>query len=32
LGRFVPEPWPTRPSVPKKKSTETKAQAAQEAA
>ncbi len=32
LGRFVPEPWPTRPSVPKKKSTKTKAHAAQEAA
>ena len=32
LGRFVPEPWPTKPSVPKKKSTKTKAQAAQKAA
>ncbi len=32
LGRFVPEPWPTMPSVPKKKNTKTKAHAAQEAA
>jgi hypothetical protein len=32
VGRFVPEPWPTMPSVPKKKSTEAKAHAAQEAA
>ncbi len=32
LGRFVPEPWPTIPSVPKKKTTKTKAHAAQEAA
>jgi hypothetical protein len=32
LGRFVPEPWPTMPSVPKKKSTKTKAHAPQEAA
>src|SRR2546426_1056673 len=32
LGRFVPEPWPTRPSVPKKKNTKSKAQEAQEAA
>ncbi len=24
LGRFVPEPWPTMPSVPKKKNTKTK--------
>ena len=32
VGRFVPEPWPTMPSVPKKKSTKTKAHAAQEAA
>ncbi len=32
VGRFVPEPWPTRPSVPKKKSTRTIAHAAQEAA
>jgi hypothetical protein len=30
LGRFVPEPWPTRPSVPKKKN--AKAPVAQEAA
>jgi hypothetical protein len=28
LGRFVPEPWPTMPSVPKKKNTKTKAHAA----
>jgi Transposase DDE domain len=32
VGRFVPEPWPTRPSVPKKKSTKSKAHATQEAA
>ena len=32
LGRFVPEPWPTRPSVPKKKNTKSKALVAQEAA
>ena len=32
LGRFVPEPWPTRPSVPTKKNTKTKAHLAQEAA
>jgi hypothetical protein len=32
VGRFVQEPWPTRPSVPKKKSTKTRAQSAQEAA
>ncbi len=32
LGRFVPEPWPTRPSVPKKKNTKSKAHVAQEAA
>ena len=32
LGRFVPEPWPTRPSVPKKKNTKAKAHLAQEAA
>jgi Transposase DDE domain len=32
LGRFTPESWPTRPSVPKKKSIKTKAHAAQEAA
>jgi hypothetical protein len=31
-GRFVPEPWPTMPSVPKKKTTKTKARMAQEAA
>ena len=32
VGRFVPEPWPTRPSVPKKKNSKTKAHVAQEAA
>jgi hypothetical protein len=32
LGRFVPEPWPTRPSVPKKKNTKSKVPVAQEAA
>lgn len=32
LGRFVPEPWPTIPSVPKKKNTKTKAHVPQEAA
>ena len=32
LGRFIPEPWPTRPAVPKKKSTKAKAHLAQEAA
>ena len=32
LGRFVPEPWPTKPSVPKRKNTKTKAHVAQEAA
>jgi Transposase DDE domain len=32
LGRFIPEPWPTRPSVPKKKSTRTTSHAPQEAA
>ena len=32
LGRFVPEPWPTTPSVPKKKNTKSKAHVAQEAA
>ncbi len=32
VGRFVPEPWPTRPSVPKKKNTKSNAHAAQEAA
>jgi len=32
VGRFVPEPWPTRPSVSKKKSTRTIAHVALEAA
>ncbi len=32
LGRFVPKPRPTMPSVPKKKNTKTKAHATQEAA
>jgi hypothetical protein len=32
LGRFAPEPWPTRPSVPKKKNTKSKTQVALEAA
>ena len=32
LGRFVPEPWPTTPSVPKKHNTKSKAHVAQEAA
>jgi hypothetical protein len=32
LGRFVPEPWPTTPSVPTKKITKSKAHGAQEAA
>ncbi len=32
LGRFVPEPWPSMPSVRKKKNTKTKAHTAQEAA
>lgn len=32
LGRFVPEPWPTMPSVPKKKNRKSKAHVAQEAA
>jgi Transposase DDE domain len=32
LGCFIPEPWPTMPSVPKKKNTKTKAHVAQEAA
>lgn len=32
LGRFVPEPWPIRPSVPKKKNTKTNAHVPQEAA
>ena len=32
VGRFIPESWPTRPSVPKKKSTKTIAHAPQEAA
>jgi len=32
LGRFIPEPWPTMPSVPKKKNTKTNAHVPQEAA
>ncbi len=32
LGRFVPEPWPSMPSVRKRKNTKTKAHTAQEAA
>jgi|SRR5215470_13258987 len=32
LGRFIPQPWPTRPSVPKKKKAKIKAHVAQEAA
>jgi len=32
VGRFVPEPWPTQPSVPKKKNTKAKAHVPQEAA
>ena len=32
VGRFVPEPWPTKPSVPKKKNIKSKAHVAQEAA
>ena len=32
VGRFVPEPWPTIPSVPKKKTTRTKVYVAQEGA
>jgi hypothetical protein len=32
VGRFVPEQWPTRPSVPKKWHTKSKAHVAQEAA
>jgi hypothetical protein len=32
VGRFIPEPWPAMPSVPKKKNTKTKAHVAQEAA
>jgi hypothetical protein len=32
LGRFVPEPWPSMPSVRTKKNTKTKAHTAQEAA
>jgi hypothetical protein len=32
LGRFVPVPWPTIPSVPKKKNTKSKPHMAQEAA
>jgi hypothetical protein len=32
LGRFVPEPWPTLPSVPKKKNIKARVHVAQEAA
>jgi hypothetical protein len=32
VGRFVPEPWPTMPSVPKKKNTKSRVPLAQEAA
>ena len=32
VGRFIPEPWPTMPTVPKKKNTKTNAHVAQEAA
>ena len=32
VGRFVPEPWPTTPSVPKKKNTKAKVKVPQEAA
>jgi hypothetical protein len=32
LGRFIPEPWPTRSSVPHKKNTKAKAHLPQEAA
>ncbi len=32
LGRFVPDPWPTSPSVPKKKNMKSKSHVAQEAA
>lgn len=32
VGRFVPEPWLTRPSLPKKKNTKARAHVAQEAA
>ena len=32
VARFVPEPWPTQPSVPKKKNTNAKAHVPQEAA
>jgi Transposase DDE domain len=32
LGRFIPEPWPTMPTVPKKKNTKTNAHVPQEAA
>jgi hypothetical protein len=32
LGRFVPEPWPTKPSVPKKTNAKIKAHVPQEAA
>ncbi len=31
IGRFVPEPWPTRPSLPQKKNTKARAHIAQEA-
>jgi hypothetical protein len=32
LGRFVPEPWPTSPSVPTKRNTKAKSPVSQEAA
>ena len=32
LGRFVPEPWPMSPSVPKKRNTKSKSPVSQEAA
>lgn len=32
VGRFIPEPWPSMPSIPKKQTTKTIAHAAQEAA
>ena len=32
VGRFVPEPWPTMASIPKKKNTKSKAHVPQEAA
>ena len=32
LGRFIPEPWPTRPSASQKKNSKSKAHAAREAA